>query len=195
MIARCERSTSASCPVSTAPDPTLEPATAIGGLPGWGRPKSRRPTAVRANARRSVQTAPCRCSSHPSLLSPGRQKSSRSIYYRNGAFRHVLGRFGRTPGSAKTPQNTGFSCVLAESREIAYSLSKAVLSATQPPLLIAQTAREGPTPTLPEYSMLTLRARVHAFPPLRHPGRAKQRLGLQGLSCDPNGLVHDFPLG
>jgi hypothetical protein len=68
------------------------------------------------------------------------------IYYRERAFRDVSGRFGKTPGSAKTLVFPGFSCVF-EGRGITDKrISKAVLSATQPPL--HEESLQSPRPIL-----------------------------------------------
>jgi hypothetical protein len=45
-------------------------------------------------------------------------ESSGSIYYRKGAFRDVLGLFGGSAGSVKTPSFSGFSRIFREIRRI-----------------------------------------------------------------------------
>src|SRR5262249_49178390 len=60
-----------------------------------------------------------------------------SIYYRKGAFRIVLGRFGRMLGSAKTAIFIGFFVFSGIGRKPPYGLSRPARSAAPAPLRVA----------------------------------------------------------
>jgi len=75
------------------------------------RPRSFRETGIRTDYGESFGRRDVGRSSAASVAAVGWREFGGSMYYRNGTFRAIAGRFGKTLGSANSPISLGFSRV------------------------------------------------------------------------------------